>query len=135
MRGPLNTLLEKCTVIFEVTPQGPKVSGTGIVGVIAVVIVVILILQFGPALTQAVQTSSGHLAAAVAKPNEDLLAPTVASSPDLADAQPSPTGSTEETNSAAVGADDPIGERRSAAARRNILRKGRGQLPGHFRPS
>ena len=48
MRGLLNGIIAKCTVAFEVTGQGCRLTGTGLVGVIAVGVLLAFLLSRAP---------------------------------------------------------------------------------------
>jgi hypothetical protein len=48
MRGILNTIVGKCTLAFEATDEGIRLTGAGVVGVLAVAILIWFIFSHAP---------------------------------------------------------------------------------------
>jgi hypothetical protein len=50
MRAILNTIVGKCAVAFEVTRDGCRLTGNGLVGVTAVAVLMVLLASYAPEL-------------------------------------------------------------------------------------
>lgn len=48
MREVLNTLISKCAVAFEVTADGCRLKGNGLIGVLAVAALIVLLVSYAP---------------------------------------------------------------------------------------